>query len=133
MKRFTHMVYISGPYSAETPYLKNKNIRRAIEVHEAATAAGFVVYCPHTTSHPLDGMPGMEHQDWLLHDFEVIRRCDAVVLTPMWETSNGATQEVDFARQHNIPIFRSVESAVKYFDAGGKPDEIKEMEQHGAP
>jgi hypothetical protein len=42
---------------------------------------------------------------WLDGDIEILRRCDAVMLTPDWQRSSGARAEVDIAESLGMPVF----------------------------
>lgn len=49
---------------------------------------------------------GMEYNDYMSITRAMIRRCDAVVLTPGWDESAGAREEATYAGLHNIPVYR---------------------------
>ena len=42
---------------------------------------------------------------WLAGWLELLRRCDAVVLVPGWESSKGTAAEVRLAGEAGLPIF----------------------------
>jgi Domain of unknown function (DUF4406) len=39
---------------------------------------------------------------------ELLRLCDGVFAIPGGQQSNGARREVEFARQHGMPVFESI-------------------------
>jgi hypothetical protein len=46
---------------------------------------------------------------WLGVTMELLSRCDAVFAIPGWETSNGATREVEWARANDKPVFEDID------------------------
>jgi hypothetical protein len=52
------------------------------------------------------GFRELSHQAWLDMDFEIIRRCDAVLRLP--GDSTGADAETAHAATLNIPVFRDI-------------------------
>lgn len=85
------VVYISGPYRAATPMQVMKNIHAASMVSLRYWKQGYAVICPHRNTAFFDG----EAPDsvWLNGDLEILRRCDIVVMMPLWKLSRGATEE----------------------------------------
>ncbi len=47
----------------------------------------------------------LSYEDGMEHCFEALRRCDELWLCEGWEKSTGCNLEVDFAKEHNIPIY----------------------------
>jgi nucleoside 2-deoxyribosyltransferase len=67
---------------------------------------GFSVHCPHMNTAFMDGVWGKNDKEkWLEVDFEIIRRCDCIVMIPGWEKSEGAKAERKLAKELNIPVF----------------------------
>lgn len=83
-------------------------------VHEASVLArrlwklGLAVICPVKNTSMFGGID-VPDDCWLLGDFAMIRRCDAIVMHPNWETSSGAKQELEVARKHGLPVFYLME------------------------
>lgn len=98
------VVYIAGPYRAKTEREVMLNIRRAESIALAVWQAGMVALCPHMNTAFFGG--ACDDATWLAGDLELLRRCDAVLLVPGWEESSGTIAEIEFARQHGIPVFR---------------------------
>ena len=86
------LVYIAGPYRAATPWQVEQNIR-----------AGMFAVCPHANSRHMEGVADDAH--FLVGTLELMRRCDAVILTRNWRTSSGALAEVAEATRIGIPVF----------------------------
>jgi hypothetical protein len=101
------VIYIAGPYRAPTPWQILQNIRAAQTVALRIWKLGAVALCPHANTALFDH----EAIDaiWLDGDLELIRRCDAVLMTANWRVSQGATAEHDFAEQLGMPIFFTID------------------------
>lgn len=103
------LVYVSGPFMAETQDGILANIDQAGDIGLKLTKMGHSVIVPHMNSayrtllHMDDS--GMSWEKWLLADEMVIARCDAIVMTQDWERSPGATRENYYATQLGIPIY----------------------------
>lgn len=92
------LVYIAGPYSsAPMP-----NTRKAILAADRVLDAGYVPVVPHLTAF-WDVISPKPYETWLEIDIEQLRRCDALLRIP--GESSGADREVEFAKEHGIPVF----------------------------
>jgi len=78
--------------------------------------AGFDPFCPAFDMEfwmQADGQPITEamikrySKNWL-------RVCDAMELTPGWQKSTGTLDEIEDAKKHNIPVFKSLDDLIKY-------------------
>lgn len=100
------VVYIAGPFRAPTPWAVEQNIRRAETLMFGVMRLGAAALCPHTNTRFFD----KEFPDhWVLESTsELLRRCDAVLLTDDWMKSTGAITEVEVAREAKIPVFASI-------------------------
>jgi len=97
------LVYIAGPYRAPTPWGVRCNIRNAEDLAAKVHAAGMFAVCPHANSAHMEGVADDEH--FLVGTLELMRRCDAVILTQNWRSSSGALAEVAEATRIGIPVF----------------------------
>ena len=131
------LIYVAGPYRANSEWQVKQNIREAEKYALVLWEAGFTVICPHKNTAFFGGAHGLPDSVWLEGDLVIIPRCDAVFLLPRWLDSEGTRDEKACAAAHRVPVFHATDGYVKnikrYFARGGKPEEIKEMEQHGAP
>lgn len=100
------LVYVAGPFRAKNHWDVEQNIRRAETLALEVWRCGAACICPHANTRFFDG--AAEDRVWLEGDLEILRRCDAVVLTEDWERSSGARSEVEFALALGIPVFKSV-------------------------
>ena len=100
------VVYVAGPYRAKTEHEVVINIRKAEAVAIEVWKAGHVALCPHKNTAFFGGI--CPDEVWLTGDLEFVRRCDAVILVPGYETSKGALAEIKEARKVGIPIYESV-------------------------
>ena len=100
------MIYVAGPYSAETQERVNVNVALARSAAQIIWDVGGVAICPHlnTFGFEQDGSMDVGSEAWredfetfLTGDFEIISRCDAVLFIAGWEGSKGAVAEFAFA------------------------------------
>lgn len=99
------VVYIAGPFRGPNAWEVECNIRRAEALALEVWRMGVAVICPHTNTRFFDG--AAPDKVWLEGDLEILKRCDAVLMTWDWAKSQGATAERHFAELHKIPVFES--------------------------
>lgn len=120
------LAYLAGPYSGDT----EGNLNAAAGIAAELVNMGYVVICPHTNSHLVHltmidkGMTPLDAIQWYEFDFEILRRCDILVLMPNWKESTGARLEKVFAEELGIRVeqwefFKKTESDGVPWD--GKP------------
>jgi nucleoside 2-deoxyribosyltransferase len=97
------VVYIAGPFRANSAWDVERNIRRAEELALWVWRAGAVALCPHTNTRFFQG--AADDDIWLKGDLELLRRCDAVLLVASRETSAGTLDEILYACDNGIPVF----------------------------
>lgn len=103
----TPIAYVSGPITGPTAYHVEQNVRMAEAAYVALTRAGHTAICVHTMSRFMDGIA--THAEWMRHDLEILRRCDALVLaTQDYQHSRGTLEEIEFATAQGIPVYASV-------------------------
>ena len=100
------LVYLAGPFRAASNWSQEQNIRRAEELALHVWQAGMACFCPHTNTRFYQG--AAPDEVWLAGDLEILSRCDAVLLTPDWQASVGATAEKAHAEKLGIPVFESL-------------------------
>lgn len=106
------MVYLAGPYSAPTKAEINIHVRQAATIADVLWNKGYAVICPHLNTYGMEGEAVFGGDAWinefkkfLTGDFEIISRCDMVVMLPGWENSKGACAEFAFAHWLELPVW----------------------------
>lgn len=102
------VVYIAGPFRALNNWEIEENIRRAERLALDVWRLGHAALCPHTNTRFFQG--AAEDHVWLEGDLAMLARCDAVLMTPDWRKSAGATAEHNYAASKSIPVFYSLEA-----------------------
>ena len=111
------LVYIAGPFRAKSQYIAGhqdmfavqENIMRAMKLGlDVARTPGAFPVIPHANT--MFFTAAAPDSVWLDGDLEVLRRCDAILMTPDWQLSSGARAEHEFAILHGIPVFYSIEA-----------------------
>lgn len=106
------LIYVAGPFTAPTPDRVRDNIRRAAALGHEVRKLGAGALVPHLIGAPyvhaasscdLEDVFG--YQWWIRETLLQMRRCDGVIMTPDWESSNGARGERDEARKNGQPCF----------------------------
>lgn len=98
------LVYIAGPYRAASAWEVACNIHRAREHGARVVTLGAYPVIPHSNTAHFDGLTDDE-MFWLDGTLELMRRCDAVLLTEDWQRSSGARREREDALARGIPVF----------------------------
>jgi nucleoside 2-deoxyribosyltransferase len=113
-KKKMKVIYIAGPYRAETVRGVVENIRLAESAALSIWRNGHVAICPHLNTALFDG--ACPDDVWLAGDLEILKRCDAVLLVGRWEQSKGTQAEIAFAAKNNIPVFWDYVEVVDWAD-----------------
>lgn len=100
------VIYIAGPYRADTPWRVEKNVREAEEVALQVWLAGAIALCPHSMTRFYNGI-GTDEM-WLEGTKELLRRSDGVILVDGWKYSEGTLGELEEADKLNLPVFDSI-------------------------
>ncbi|HXJ56945.1 MAG TPA: DUF1937 family protein [Verrucomicrobiae bacterium] len=101
------VVYVAGPFRGPTPWDVECNIRRAEALALEVWRLGAVALSPHCNTRHFD--KAAPDDIWLKGDLELLRRCDAMIVTPDWERSSGARAEVEYALSLGMPICGTLE------------------------
>lgn len=115
------VIYVAGPFRGPSAWDIECNIRRAEALSLEVWRLGHAAMCPHTNTRFFQN--AAPDEVWLQGDLELLRRCDAVILTPDWKRSSGATAEVQYANEQNIPVFESIQELQNWL-AGRPADSI---------
>lgn len=104
------LVFIAGPlttgWNGKDNTVLIDNIRKAESYQIALINAGIGCFCAHTHTsfHHEKGSTAPETFYYEM-DLEFLKRCDALLAVPGWETSGGASREVAWAKENNLPVF----------------------------
>jgi len=113
------LLYVAGPYSADTDEGISQNIENAGVIAQQLWDEGFTVICPHTNTAQFTH-DKTSYADYIEGDLVMLARCDGIVLIDGWENSKGAIGEKERAELLNIPVFDLTKvsiSAIKgYFE-----------------
>lgn len=101
------VVYVAGPYRADSEYGVVQNIRRAEQLAIEVWKAGAAAICPHKNSALFGGL--MPDETWLEGGMEFLRRSDAMIVVDSWEDSEGTKEEIELAKELGIPIFWEID------------------------
>jgi hypothetical protein len=111
------VIYIAGPVTCggkadEETICANVDI--ADSYYHRLVALGFAPICPHTMGNYRNRLQypvphDDDHNMWMDICLSILARCDSMLLLPGWETSTGSIIEEDYARTHNLRIYRSIE------------------------
>ena len=110
------IIYIAGPYRADTEWGVEENIETARSFAAAVLMLGAMPICPHMNTAHMGGV--VPDQQIFEGDLEIMRRCDAVWMIDGWEKSVGARSELTFAIKNRMEIIYSFDQMKKYLAAG---------------
>jgi len=130
------VVYIIGPFRADSLWQIEENIRFAEVVGKLVLEAGAMPIIPHANTR-LYFMHIVPESIILEGTREILRRCDMAVTTQgdAWEDSEGSVGEVELARELNIPVLTGWCCAqdVEDFIRGKLPSEQAEYHKNESP
>jgi hypothetical protein len=115
------VVYIAGPFRGKSAWDIERNIRRAETLALEVWRLGAACLCPHTNTRFFQN--AAPDEVWLKGDLELLKRCDAVLLTDDWQNSSGAREEVAFAVNNDIPVFKTLEALTEWVDEPEPPND----------
>jgi hypothetical protein len=96
------VIFICGPYRAETEEGIKENIRNAEKWARKLWAGGAAVICPHLNSAMMGS--NIPEEIFLNGYIEILGRCDTLFAMPGWKKSEGARAEVKEARRLGLDI-----------------------------
>lgn len=82
------VIYVAGPYRGDNAWEIEQNIRRAESLSLEVWKAGFAAICPHANTRFFQGV--LYDDVWLNGDIAILKKCDAILMTPDWQKSSGA-------------------------------------------
>lgn len=99
------IIYLAGPIRPKGNQTLEGNVAIAKSIALELWKVGYTVISPHANSDLPVALADKEVEAWrwLGGDLAIIARCDAVVVLPNWEQSEGTKGEIAFARERGIP------------------------------
>lgn len=113
------IVYVAGPFRGKNAWVVENNIRRAEALALEVWKLGAACICPHTNTRFFDG--AAPDNVFLDGDLAIVLKCSAVLMTPDWGYSRGATAEHDYAKLWRIPIFYELAELAKWLQVEFRP------------
>lgn len=128
------IVYVAGPFRGPNSWAIEQNIRRAETLALDVWNMGAACVCPHTNTRFYQG--AAPDEVWLRGDLAILRKCDAILMAPNWEQSEGAKAEYEFARELKLPIFYyhnlpALQSWIRYESFGDEEAKAREVLETG--
>ena len=122
------ILYISGPYSANSLIDRQQNILNAKRRFVDALATGdWWAVCPHTHTAEMEmHLPGVDHDEWLRMDIAMLAGCDAIWVYINDRLSPGMKLELAWAKLANMPLFYTW--SVKIINKGGDTDTYESID-----
>ena len=114
------VVYIAGPYRAETKEGVESNIERASDIAVKVLEMGHTPITPHLNFRLFEYKTNLTSEEYLKHDLKILARCDAILMIGNWEKSQGAMGEYEYCKVNNIPIFRDWRDVPCLLNGNGK-------------
>jgi hypothetical protein len=94
------LLYIAHPYTGDV----EANMLKVNTVCNQLLDLGYMIYSPLTMNHPLHMLKNRDYEVWINLDFEMLKRCDVLVLCGNWKESKGCNMELTWARDLHIEI-----------------------------
>ena len=101
------IIYLASPIRPKGDQTLRGNIDNAKKIALELWGKGYTVFCPAAnTDLPSEAAHALEKpaKFWLDADLEILAKCDALVLIPGWQDSEGCRGELVFAYWKNMPI-----------------------------
>jgi len=101
------LVYLAGPYVHEDKKVMAKRFKTFSKVAGKLMATKDVYVFSHIThGHPIDMTAKFPSFFWLTFSIGMLEKCDEMYILDIegWQDSVGVKAEIEYAREHNIPI-----------------------------
>lgn len=97
------VIYIAGRFRGRDGWEVRCNIHAAESAARRVVALGAMPLTPHSIGGNMAGTASDAF--WLRGTLELMKRCDAVLVLPGYEISEGTKGEIAEARLRSIPVF----------------------------
>jgi len=101
------IIYLATPIRPRNGKNVEENVKAAKALALELWKQGYTVICPAANSDlPISlAEKELDVLRWLNGDIEILQRCDAMVVAPDWEKSDGVRGELVCARMYGIPVY----------------------------
>jgi len=101
------LIYLATPIRPKNGKTLEENVQYAKFLALELWEKGYTVFCPAANSDLPVALADMavEADRWINGDIEILARCDALVVSPGWESSDGVKGEIAYAEMYGIPTF----------------------------
>ncbi len=110
MNKDLEYYYLASPYSHPEERVRYKRFVRVSEAGFELTKLGLNLFCPITMSHTLNvhskGVEPLGHDECMRVDYAFLSKAKGLIvyMDSGWAVSTGVGLEIDYAREHNIPV-----------------------------
>ncbi len=119
------LIYVAGPFTADTPEEIQSNIDKAVLASAYLNAAGdgrYFCVCPHSMTAPIWKEmakrkliePEANNVFWYEGSIKMLGRCGYMVLLPGYENSKGCKKEAEECHFNYIPVFLMEEITLEW-------------------
>lgn len=100
------LLYLAGPFSDDDPiHGVARNVLAASEIALEAARKGWMPVCPHKNTQDFQHAADIPPEFWYEGDLDLMRRCDAVLMLPGYERSQGALRELEVATAEGMGVY----------------------------
>lgn len=124
------LIYLAGPFRGPDSWAIACNVHKAAELSLQVWKLGAACICPHLNTAQFQG--AAPDEVWLAGDLEILKRCDAVMLTDDWKRSSGARAEVAEAYNFGIPVFTQLADLEQWLRVQAEVDASRKIEAERA-
>jgi len=120
--RHGKLIYLACPYTHKDPNIRQQRYKKSLMAAVHLIRLGYNVFAPLIYTVPLEVRTHEPYDKWLDLSITILSRCDELwVLTlPGWETSRGVMEEINFAKEHRIPIKYIDFASINHGDNSGE-------------
>ena len=103
-----NVIYVASPYTHHDKGVVEENYRRVSRYSAEIVSEGLVAISPITYGHTLVGFKSMrtDWEFWTNFCLSLLSKCDSmhVLMIEGWDKSRGVAEEIEYAKENNIPI-----------------------------
>lgn len=100
------LVFLAGPFRGDgSEEAKQQRIVAAKQQADCLVKNSISFYSPHLNLSQLLVQSGSAHEEYAIRtQKEFLMRCDILAVLPNWEESSGTKDEIEWAKQQEMPI-----------------------------